>query len=236
MTTSPARRLTAFSLVLAPTLLGAALLTDITPQADGTRELLTLIAEKPAAWSMGQTLFFFSAVAWCAAGLTLMRLLGRSGRTGRIAGAAVAIGGLAVLPVDAAGLYLRELAASDIGLDQQVALVEAVESSPTVIAFEVIHIAGLFLGLLLVGVAMLRHGRLPRWAGVLVLVGTVGMVAAPAGVLLGLAVALLTVGLGGAAVRAARPTNDDEPNTRMADQDAADSSTTASMAGAASSA
>lgn len=209
MTTSPARWLTASSLVLAPATLGAALLTDITPAADDTRELLTLIAERPGAWSMGQTLFFISAVLWFPAGVTLMRLLGRSGRTGRVAGAAVAIGGLAIVPVDAAGLYLRHLAASDIGLDQQVALVGAVESSATVIMFEVIHIAGLFLGLLLVGVAMLRHRTLPRWAGVLVLVGTLSMAVAPAGLLLALPVALLTLGLGCAAAQAGRAADDE---------------------------
>lgn len=146
MSTSPVRRLTALSLVAAPAVMGAALLTDITPQAESTRELLTLIAQKPGAWSMGQTLFFLSALLWFPAGLALIRLLAPVGRLGWLAGAAVAIGGLAVLPVDAAGLYLRDLAVSDIALDQQVALVEAVENSPAVIAFEAIHIAGLFLG------------------------------------------------------------------------------------------
>lgn len=209
MTTPPARQLTALSLVLAPTLLGAALLTDITPQADGTRELLTLIAEKPGAWSTGQTLFFLSAVAWLPAGLALMRLFGREARVGRLAGAAVAVGGLAMLPIDAAGLYLRKLAASDIPLDQQVSLVDGVESSPTLLVLETVHVAGLFLGLLVVGGAMLQHRDLPRWAGVLVLVGMVGMVAAPGRPLLAVAAALLAVGLGVAAVRVGRLAEDE---------------------------
>lgn len=212
MTTSPVPRLTAFSLVLAPAVMGAALMIDITPQAESTRELLTLIAQQPGAWSMGQTLFFLSAALWFPAGLALMHLLGRSARTGRLAGAAVAIGGLAVLPVDAAGLYLHDLAVSDIALDQQVALVEAVENSPAVIAFEVIHIAGLFLGLLLVGVVMLRHRDFPRWAGILVLIGTVGLVVAPAGILLALPITLLTLGLGSAAAQAGRTTRAELPN------------------------
>ena len=211
MTTPPARQLTALSLVLAPALLGAALLTDITPQADDTRELLRLIAEKPGAWSAGQTLFFLSAMAWLPAGLALTRLFGREGRVGRLAGAAVAVGGLAVLPVDAAGLYLRELATSDIALDQQVSLAESVESSPTLLVFETVHVAGLFLGLLVVGVAMLRHRDLPRWAGALVLVAMVGMFAAPGRALLALAAALLVVGLGVAAVRVGRLA-EDEPS------------------------
>lgn len=201
MTTSRASRLTTLPLVLAPTLMGAALLTDITPQADDTRALLTLIAEQPRAWSTGQTLFFLSALAWLPAGLAMMRLFGREARFGRVAGAAVTVGGLAVLPVDAAGLYLRELPATNLPLDQQVALVEAVESSSTLLVFETVHVAGLFLGLLVVSVAMLRHRSLPRWAGVLVLVGLIGLVAAPGRPLLAVSMALLVVGLGVAAVR-----------------------------------
>lgn len=209
MTTSPARLLTALSLALAPALMGAALLTDITPQADDTRELLKMIAEKPDTWSTGQTLFFLSAVAWLPAGLALMRLFGPSARLGRLAAAAVAVGGLMVLPVDAAGLYLRELAASDIPVDRQVSLVEAVESSPTLLVLETVHVAGLFLGLLMVGGAMLRHRDLPRWAGVLVLVGMVGMVAAPGRPLLAVAAILLVAGLGVAAVRVGRLSEDE---------------------------
>ena len=218
MTTSPARQLTALSLVLAPALLGAALLTDITPQADDTRELLKLIAEKPGSWSTGQTLFFLSAVAWLPAGLALTRLFGREARLGRLAGACVAVGGLAMLPIDAAGLYLRQLAASDIPLDRQVSLVDGVESSPTLLVLETVHVAGLFLGLLVVGGAMLRHRALPRWAGALVLVGMVGMVAAPGRPSLAVAAALLVVGLGVAALRVGRLA-DDEPNGRTERRD-----------------
>lgn len=202
--TNPTRRLTALSIVLAPVLLGAALLTDITPQAADTQELLLLIADQPAAWSMGQTLFFLSSVLWLPAGYALARLFRPGPRIGRVAAAAVAVGGLAVLAIDAAGLYLRHLAASDIPLDQQVALVESVEGSPTVLVFETIHVVGLVLGLLLLGVAMLRHRDLPRWAGAFVVAGTVGLAVAPGRAFLAAAVALLVVGLGMAAVASAR--------------------------------
>lgn len=196
-----ARRLSALPLVLAPALMGAALLTDITPRAGDTRELLELIARNPGAWSAGQTLFFLSGVLWVPAGLLLMRLFGRRARTGWFGAAAVAVGGLAVLPVDAAGLYLRVLADSDIPTDQQVALVEGVEASPALLVFETVHIGGLFVGLVVVGIAMLRHRGLPRWAGALVMVGMVGLLAAPGGPALAAAVALLVVGLGVAALR-----------------------------------
>ncbi len=69
------------------------------------------------------------------------------------------------------------------------------------LVFEIVHVAGLFLGLLAVGVTMLRHRGLPKWAGLLVLVGLVGTVAAPGRPMLAIAVALLVVGLGAAAGR-----------------------------------
>lgn len=214
MTTSPARKLTALSLVAAPAVMGAALLTDITPQTESTRELLAMIAQKPGAWAAGQTLFFLSAVLWLPAGLALIRLLAPSGVLGRVAGAAVAVGGFTVLAVDAANLYLRYLVTSDITLDQQVTLVEAVENSSALIVFEAIHIAGLFLGLLLVGVVMLRHRNLPRWSGVLVLIGTVGLVVPPAGILLALPIMILTLGLGAAAAQASGAGHSELPSPR----------------------
>lgn len=217
MTISTTRRPTATSLVLAPILLGAALITDITPQADDTGELLSLIAQRPGAWSTGQTLFFLSALAWLPAAVGLLRIFAGSSRLGRMAALLVAVGALAILPVDAAGLYLRPLAVSDIDRGTQVALVEAVESSATVLVFETVHIVGLFLGLLLVGVAMLRHAALPRWAGALVLLGTLGLVVAPAGLLLALPVALLAVGLGVAAFQVARTGDDSASVIRAAD-------------------
>jgi hypothetical protein len=205
MTTSLARRLTVLPVVLAPTLMGAALLTDITPRAENTRELLDLIAREPGAWTAGQTLFFLAGLMWVPAGLLLMRLFGRGARVGRVAAAAVAVGGLAVLLVDAGGLYLRELALSDIPVDQQVSLVEAVESSPALLVFEAVHIAGLFLGLVVLGVAMLRHDQLPRLAGALVILGILAVAVVPPGPLLAAAAVLLVAGLSVAAGQLSRP-------------------------------
>lgn len=207
MTTTPSRRLSTLSLVLAPTLLGAALLTDLSPQAHDTRELLDLIRERPGAWSTAQALFLLSALAWLPAGLALSRLFARGARLARFAAAAVAIGGLAMLPIDAAGLYVRDLATSDIPQAQQMSLVERVESSPILLALETVHAAGLILGLSVVGVAMLRRRDLPRWAGALVLVGVVGIVTAPGGPLLAVAAALLVGGLGVAALHVDRGTD-----------------------------
>jgi hypothetical protein len=106
-----------------------------------------------------------------------------------------------VLPVDAAGLYLTSLAQSGVPLDEQVEIVEAVEGSPAVIAFEIVHICGLYLGLLLVAIALVRSRVVPLWSAWLLLLGMVGLFAAPHPLVDVASVACLVAGLGAVAVR-----------------------------------
>ena len=204
MPTSLTRTVYVIALIAAPLLLGAAMLRDITPDADGTKELLGLIADRPGAWSMGQTLFTLSAIAWLPAGLALMRLFGGRTPSGRWGGLLVMLGGLAMLPMDAAGLYLTRLASSEVPIEQQVSLVESVEGSATVIAFETVHVVGLFLGLIVVAVAMLRSRIVPVAAPVVVIVAIVGLLVNLHPVTEVVSTTLLVVGLGITAVRVLR--------------------------------
>jgi hypothetical protein len=195
------------------------MLTDITPQADDTRELITLIAERPGSWSAGQLLFFLSGIAWVPAGVALILLFAGRSLLGRIGGAAVLVGGAAIIPVDAAGLYLRELALSGIALDQQVAVVDAVEQSTGVIVFEIVHVAGLFAGLLIVGGVLLRTRPVPIWAAAALLLGVLGLLAAPTVMLQAVATSVLAVGLGMTGLRVARmPGLDDDDARRSVDE------------------
>lgn len=164
-------------LVLAPLLLLGAWLTDITPQAADTAELLTLIADDSGAWQTGQLFFFLSGLAWIPAGLGLMRLFADRSRLGVVGGALTLVGGAAILPVDAGGVYLTGLAGSGVALSDQVAIVEATESSPFVLTFELAHIVGLFVGLLIVTVALFRTKLLPVWAPIALLLSLVGVIA-----------------------------------------------------------
>lgn len=198
------RAVYAAALVIAPTLLLGALLVDITPQADDTGELLGLIAERPAMWSTGQMLFFLSAIAWVPAGLALIRLFGPRAKAGRLGGAAVLLGGLAILPVDAAGLYLSKLATSGVPLEEQVAVVEGVEGSVAVIVFEAVHVIGLFIGMLVVAVALLRRRTVPVWVPAALILAFVGLLAAPNRVVEMSAMGLMVLGLGMAGARLLR--------------------------------
>lgn len=194
----------AAALVTAPLLLSAAMLSDITPDADGTKQLLELIAERPSAWTLGQALFLLSALAWLPAGLALMRLFGGRTPSGRWGGLLVLIGGLAVLPTDAAGLYLRPLAASSVPIDEQVEIVEAVEGSVAVIAFETVHVVGLFIGLLVVGVAMLRSRVVSKPVAIAVIAALVGLIVNLHPAMEAVSTALLVLGLGAAGLRILR--------------------------------
>jgi hypothetical protein len=193
------------ALVVAPLLLLGARLTDITPDADTTAELLTLIEDRPEAWAAGQWFYFLTGLAWIPAGLALMHLFHGASRLGYWGAAALTVGGATVLPVDAAGLYLRELATSPVALETQVEIVEGVEGSAAVIAFETVHVLGLFGGLLVVGVALLRgRTRVPRWSGALVVAALVGLMAAPHPLLDIASVGCLLAGLGVAASKLVR--------------------------------
>lgn len=198
---SRVRLFCAVALVLAPLLLLVATLVDITPQAETNADLLALVAENPSAWSTGQLLFFVSGFFWVPAGWGLVRLFGHRSRLGRTGAAVLTVGGVTIVPVDAAGLYIPALASSDLALADQTRIVEAVEASAGVIVFEVVHVVGLLVGLVVVAIAVFRSRVLPVWVGVAVLVTLVGMLAAPGPVAQAAVMTLLVAGLGTAAVR-----------------------------------
>lgn len=209
MSRTLARSLCALALVVAPAVTTVAVAVDVTPQADTTEELLTLVAASPGSWSAALMLFLLSGLLWVPAGIALLRLFGRPRPLGWWAGAAVLIGGVAIVPLDTAGLYLSRVATSGVPIAEQVELVEAVEASPTLIAFEVLHVVGLFVGLLVVAVALFRTRLVPPWAAAGILLGLVTLVAAPQQAVQTAAMAVVTVALGAVAVRVARMTDDE---------------------------
>lgn len=204
-----ARPLYALGLVAAPLLLAAAALVDITPETETTAELLSLVAERPTAWSAGQLLFFLSGILWIPAGLGLLRLFGRGSALGRAGSLAVLIGGAAILPVDAAGLYLTELATSAVPLAEQVRVVDGVESSVPVLVFESVHVVGLFAGLLVVAVALVRTRALPVWMPSVLVIALAGLLAAPHRAVQTAALAVLVAGFAGIAARVLRMSEDE---------------------------
>lgn len=169
------------ALVLAPVLMGAALLMDLTPQTDTTEELLAMVREHPDRWLLTGTLFLLSGLAWTVAGVGLHRTLGKRSRLVGVGGLAVAAGGATLALVDAAGHYLPALARSSASIDQQVSVVERVEGSAPLLALEIVHIAGWILGLLLVAAGLLASRVVARWIPALLIASLAGMLAFASG-------------------------------------------------------
>ena len=207
MSRTVARSLCALALVAAPAVTTVAVAVDVTPQGDTTEELLTLVAENTGAWSAALMLFLLSGLLWVPAGIALLRLFGRDRPLGWWGAAAVLVGGVAIVPLDAAGLYLSRLATSGIPIADQVELAEGVEGAPALLAFEVLHVVGLFAGLLVVAVALFRSRIVPPWAAAGIGVGLVALLAAPQQAVQAAAMALVTIAVGVVAVRVARMTD-----------------------------
>jgi hypothetical protein len=184
------------ALIVAPLLLLAALLADPAGSADDARGVLDAVAGNPGAWAMTGLLFALAGAAFVPAGLGLMRLMaGRAPRLAFIGGTAVVVGALGLVALDASSFYLDELAVSDVPLAEQVAIVEAHESSAGVATVLIVHIVGMFGGLLLVAIGLLRARVVAAWAPVALIIGVLGFVAAPGKAGITVAGALLLAGL-----------------------------------------
>lgn len=193
------------ALIVAPLLLIAAGLADPTSSAQDAREVLGAIAGNPDAWAMTELLFVLAGVAFVPAGLGLTALMaGRAPRLALVGGTALVVGALGLVAVDASGFYLRELAVSAVPLDEQVSIVEGHESSAGVVILLIVHIVGMFGGLLLTAVGLFRARVIGAWAPVALILGVLGFVAAPGKAGLAVAGALLLAGLAAGGVRILR--------------------------------
>lgn len=221
MTRPTARSLSALALVAAPAVTTVALAIDVSPQADTTEELLLLVSGNAQRWSTGLTLFLLSGPLWVPAGIALLRLFGRGRALGWWAAVAVLVGGVAIVPVDTSNVYLSGLATSGIPLAEQVAIADGVNSAPTLLAIELLHGVGFAGGLLVVAIALFRSRIVPPWAAAGIVVGLVGLLAAPQQLVHVLAMGLVTVVLAVVAARVARMTDDEwqrgaaEPQARV---------------------
>lgn len=187
--------------ILGPLLMGIAMAIDLTPGTDSTQELLAAVAEQPDRWLLTGTLFLLSGLAWIAVGAALLRICRGLSRLVVVGAVLLAAGGAALALLDAAGTYLPAVALSTATVEQQIAIVEEVETTPVLLVIEVVHIAGWALGLVLVTVGMLRSRIVPVWVPVLTLLGFAGMLVFAGGVAILVAAALLLVGMMGMAVR-----------------------------------
>lgn len=188
------------ALVLAPALMGAALLIDLTPQTDGTGELLAAVADQPGRWHLTGTLFLLSGLAWAVAGAGLVRTLAARSRLVAVAGALLGVGGIALALLDAAGFYLPAVAESAATLQEKIHVVERVEGAAPVVSTEILHLVGWGLGMLLLVVGLFVSRAVPRWIPGLLLLSLVGLLAFVSGAPLAVAVACHVAALAGLAV------------------------------------
>jgi hypothetical protein len=200
--------------VQAPALMGAALRIDLTPQTNGTGELLAAVADQPGRWHLTGTLFLLSGLAWTVAGNGLLRMLGDRSRLVGVAGALLATGGAALALLDAAGVYLPAVAGSATSPQEQIQIVEHVEGAPLVVAGEIVHLVGWGLGMLVLVLGLLVSRAVPRWIAGLLLLSLVGISAFVSGALLAAAVTAHVAALAAVAVSAAR-----EPASRVTPQE-----------------
>jgi hypothetical protein len=193
------------ALIVAPLLLIAAGLADPTSSAENASQVLDAIAGNPDAWGMTGLLFVLAGVAFVPAGLGLTALMsGRAPRLALASGTALVVGALGLVAVDASGFYLGELAVSAVPLDEQVAIVEGQDSSVGIVILLIVHIVGLFGGLVLAAIGLLRARVVGAWAPVALILGVLGFIAAPGKAGLAVAGALLLAGLAAGGVRTLR--------------------------------
>ena len=201
------------ALAAAPALMGVAMLLDLTPSADGTVELLALVEADPARWMWSNAVFLCAGVAWTIAAVGLWRRLGGRSRYIALGAIALAAGGAALGLIEATMAYLPSLARSGLPVAEQVTVVEHLDASVPAIVYEIVHIVGWLVGLLLVAAGLYLARIVPRWVPAALLVGLVGVVVFVAGPGVALASVVMTAATTALAVHLAR---NDQPVSAQA--------------------
>jgi hypothetical protein len=150
--TSPGqRRFSSAALLAGPLALLAAQLLDPTPAEADAADLLATAAAEPARWVATNLLFVLGTILLVFGSFGLASLLrGRGSRLGQ-PGLTLLVAGV---------VALAGWATSNLALE---AVAVAISDSRAITAVEIVWIVGLMLGLVLVAVALLRAGSVPRW-------------------------------------------------------------------------
>jgi hypothetical protein len=164
--TTAQRRGYGAALVAGPLLLLVAQALDPTPDDADAAELLAAAGSDSGSWAASNLLVVGGAIVLVLGAFGLTPLLRGGGeRLGR-AGVCLLVAGLVCL-AGWATTNLALAAVADAGGSVDVA--EAIEESTSISVVEAVWIGGLLLGLVLIAVALLRAGSVPRWAPALIL-------------------------------------------------------------------
>ena len=164
--TTAQRRGYGAALVAGPLLLLLAQALDPTPDDADAAELLAAAGSDSGSWATSNLLVVAGAILLVLGAFGLTPILRGGGERLGQTGVWLLVAGLVCL-AGWATTNLALAAVADAGGSVDVA--EAIEESSSLSVVEAVWISGLLLGLVLIAVALLRAGSVPRWAPALIL-------------------------------------------------------------------
>lgn len=172
------------------------------PQGDDVAESLRIVQDQGAQWMAAAAVLFLSSICLTLGLPAILSLLQRRGWTlGMISGIVLEVGFIGTAGYAMLLAFFHTLVVTGSlksrGIDE-------VSSDPGLLAFVYVWIAGFYLGELLLAIALLRAGTVPRWVPVALVLHVVSL---PVGALLPgwvskAALLLLVLGFAGIAVQA----------------------------------
>lgn len=167
---NPARMYTGIALILGPTLMLAATIVGLAVDADDAAERFQQIAENETAYVLSGILFLLATLLLLGASVGLIHLFRtRGAKLGQLASILLLLGSSA-----GAGFYmfgaLEYAMATSEGVDRAelARFVEQAEESAVFLPIFILFLAGIVLGLILLGIAAWRRRIVPVWAAILI--------------------------------------------------------------------
>jgi hypothetical protein len=177
------------------------------PSTEDAADTLRIVEDQGGQWLAAAAIFFLAAV-FLTLGLPAILTLfnGRGSRLGMVSTALLAFGFIGTAGFAMLLAFVRALVISDALVDEGL---EAAGSETGLVVFLYVWIGGLYLGELLLGIALLRAGTTPRWVPIALILHVLTL---PVSNVLPDAVSkatvlLLVVGFAGIAIQSTSPQN-----------------------------
>lgn len=175
------------------------------PSSDGTDETLDLVQQQGSQWMTVAVILFIASVCLTLGLPSILTLFDRRGRAlGLISAIVLEIGFIGTAGFSMLMVFFRALVVSHALRDNGL---EDATSEPGLTAFLYVWIVGLYLGELLLGIALLRARATPRWVPLALILHALSLVVAPVlpGYLVKATILLLAIGYAGIAIQATSP-------------------------------
>jgi hypothetical protein len=177
------------------------------PSSEGTQDTLGIVQDQGGQWLTVAVILFIASVCLTLGLPTILTMFERRGRTlGMISGIVLEIGFIGTAGFAMLMVFFRALVVADALRENGL---EDATSEAGLTAFLYVWIVGLYLGELLLGIALLRARSTPRWVPIALILHALSFpLASLLPDYLGKAmVLLLVVGFAGIAVQATSPAN-----------------------------